>query len=410
MYKRFYYDRAMRFEQFSWNRRDDDIKNSLFEDSYHVNSLPKNYCYGSDLAEYLTDETSSDNFKPFLRFSRSHSSDRKPSTNKVVLNKKLFRRNRTADDFSPSFATLPSVDIDSYDPLAVIKESSDSRNHEIENDNKSYEKVGGKLLRKKLSYESRERRDSLKLDLNEELTKISKLPERYKVLASDDNSVGSLISDVRSKLLILQSDKEKIEGKVSSVQSYKLEDSNVVQEVSKPEQSVEEDEVFEPPKKDTNTTALRKAPRLSRESKIRSVSVTIQEIPEIFDAKQSPSSISKNATTANPQTKSTSSRGSLKKIPSSSSIKKPSTSSNTIPNSSDYGRSRPGGHRESFKKNDRTNDRLSEQDRDVIDREHKDGSLNRSLSNTDTNIEDRIGKISLINAVELDNANVYVFF
>ncbi|KAL7021097.1 hypothetical protein ACKWTF_011753 [Chironomus riparius] len=49
-----------------------------------------------------------------------------------------------------------------------------------------------------------------------------------------------------------------------------------------------------------------------------------------------------------------------------------------------------GGHRESFKKNDRTNERNSEQDRDASDRELKDGNLNRSLSNTDTNIEDRI--------------------
>lgn len=60
----------------------------------------------------------------------------------------------------------------------------------------------------------------------------------------------------------------------------------------------------------------------------------------------------------------------------------------------DRGRSRhlEGGHRESFKKNERTNDRNSDQDRDASDRELKDGSLNRSLSNTDTNIEDRIGK------------------
>lgn len=71
--------------------------------------------------------------------------------------------------------------------------------------------------------------------------------------------------------------------------------------------------------------------------------------------------------------------------------------SSNEPSSSDYdrdrGRSRhiEGGHRDSFKKNDRTNDRGSDQDRDVSDREHKGGSLNRSLSNTDTNLEDRIG-------------------
>lgn len=81
--------------------------------------------------------------------------------------------------------------------------------------------------------------------------------------------------------------------------------------------------------------------------------------------------------------------------------KKPSPDNNETPEkstSSDYdrdrGRSRhlEGGHRESFKKNERTNDRSSDQDRDASDRELKDGSLNRSLSNTDTNLEDRIGK------------------
>lgn len=69
------------------------------------------------------------------------------------------------------------------------------------------------------------------------------------------------------------------------------------------------------------------------------------------------------------------------------------------PPSSDYdrdrGRSRhmDAGHRESFKKNDRTNNRASDQDRDASDRErNKGGSLNRSLSNTDPNLEDRIGE------------------
>lgn len=68
--------------------------------------------------------------------------------------------------------------------------------------------------------------------------------------------------------------------------------------------------------------------------------------------------------------------------------------------SSDYDRDRgrtrntESGHRESFKKHERTNDRNSEQDRDTSDRELKVGSLNRSLSNTDANIEDRIGEIS----------------
>lgn len=353
------------------------MRNSIIDDSFHVNSLPKNYSYGSDLAEYLTDETLSENFsKPFTRFSRSYSIDQKPKKIFATSQRNAFRRNKTSVDFSPSFATLPSVDFDSYDPLAVIKETSDTVNYE----EVGTKKVERKLFPKKLSSESRERRDSLKLDLHSELS-IAKLPQRYKVLQSDDNSVGSLINEVRSKLLVSVDEnkivgKEAIEGKVSSIQNRaKLESK----EVSKDEYTGD-DEVFETPKKE-----VKKIPRLSRESKMNSV--TIQETPEIFDAK-SPS-ISHSNATANP--KSTPSRGSLKKIASSSSLKKPSTSS-IQQNSSDYGRSRPGGHRESFKKNDRTNDRLSEQDRDASDREHKDGSLNRSLSNTDTNIEDRIGK------------------
>lgn len=119
--------------------------------------------------------------------------------------------------------------------------------------------------------------------------------------------------------------------------------------------------------------------------KRHSSSVSIEENPKIIVDKTPTKS--SNIASSNVIAKSNSKpvRGSLKK-----SSKKTSTSSDY---DRDRGRSRhiDSGHRESFKKNDRTNERGSDQDRDASDREHKDGSLNRSLSNTDTNLEDRIG-------------------
>ena len=136
-------------------------------------------------------------------------------------------------------------------------------------------------------------------------------------------------------------------------------------------------------------------------SSVRS-SVSFKEKPKSVNNKTSTKSnkIASSNVIANPNTKP--SRGSLKK-----SSNKPSTNSDY---DRDRGRSRhvDSGHRESFKKNNRTNERGSDQDRDASDREHKDGSLNRSLSNTDTNLEDRIGlcplktfRNQLINIYEL---------
>lgn len=130
--------------------------------------------------------------------------------------------------------------------------------------------------------------------------------------------------------------------------------------------------------------------------KKRNSSVSIKESPKPNNHKapSKSSNIASSNVIANSNEKPL--RGSLKK------------SSNKQQTSSDYdrdrGRSRhiDSGHRESFKKNDRTNERGSDQDRDASDREHKDGSLNRSLSNTDTNLEDRIGlnKLSLFGTMK----------
>lgn len=130
----------------------------------------------------------------------------------------------------------------------------------------------------------------------------------------------------------------------------------------------------------------------------RNSSVSINENPEYFEY-SIPSKTTKSCKIASSnaiaklRTKPT--RGSLKKSTSSIKSKKPSTTLSRHNSSSDYDRrmrNTDGGHRESFKKHDRTNGRNSEQDRDASDREQKDGNLNRSLSNTDTNIEDRIGE------------------
>lgn len=117
------------------------------------------------------------------------------------------------------------------------------------------------------------------------------------------------------------------------------------------------------------------------------ISVSINKTPEYFEYNSPIKLIKsiKNASSVNiAKLNSKQSDGSLKK---SSKLQKNS--------SSDFerrSRHLESVHRESFKKNDRTNERNSEQDRDTIEREHKDGNLNRSLSNTDTNLEDRIGK------------------
>lgn len=124
----------------------------------------------------------------------------------------------------------------------------------------------------------------------------------------------------------------------------------------------------------------------------RNSSVSINENPEYFEY-NTPSKITKSSKIASSNAiaklNTKPKRGSLKKSTSSTKTKKSPRSS------SDYDRrtrNLEGGHRESFKKNDRTNERNSEHDRDASDRELKDGNLNRSLSNTDTNIEDRIGE------------------
>ncbi|KAG5672487.1 hypothetical protein PVAND_002613 [Polypedilum vanderplanki] len=298
-------------------------------------------------------------------------------------------------------------------------------------------------------------RENLKLDL-----KFENKPK------TPVESIGSIINDVRTQLLLSESDDKKIdlsslkvelEGKVVSPKilltekyisektidfenkitlndeaSASNESPNVFEkcrsrtlsdDTSKTvsENDDDDEEVFEdvfatPHKRERNasfsgktkanlsnkherSSSLENVPTKSNIRKnssgksTRNSSVSINENPEYFEytipTKSTKSSkIASSHAIAKLNTKPK--RGSLKKSSTSKSPKKHTAS--TSSRSSDYerGRSRnvEGSHRESFKKNDRTNERSSEQD--ASDREHKDGNLNRSLSNTDTNIEDRI--------------------
>lgn len=281
-----------------------------------------------------------------------------------------------------------------------------------------YKKVDDKSdnFEEKVSRERRYSRDSLKLELNRENSRRKKSLEKENLLKVDDrtklqpspnrdenfkrkNFEGTVVSPKVTA--------ETVKQKYISEKAVGYENSNKLPKTQKnpfekcrstisatsnnsneslPNDDEIADDVFDSPfSKDTvvasktqapkqrRSSSLEALPQKSADSKSHNSSISIKNEPEYFDATK-PCKIASPLTTAKP------SRGSLKK---------------TLEKRSDYdrdrGRSRhmEGGHRESFKKNDRTNERGSEQD--ASDRELKDGSLNRSLSNTDTNLEDRIG-------------------
>lgn len=317
---------------------------------------------------------------------------------------------------------------------------------------------------------NRDRRDSLKLDLKYETFLTGTSPDcnsrdyrniKTKNVLKHDDSIASIISEVKSKMVLSRSHrkhketenddealKEQLEGRVvspkmkddlikpkyisekaigldnkfagSAVAATQNEESENVFEKCRSTISASSieareaddegivDEVFESPSKHkkANNSVRDKTvrPKLSRQSaslesslkkrgksaerRSRNSSVSIEEKPDYHEycSPTKSGKIPSSHAIAKSQTKS----------PRTSTTQ--STIKTKTPSGSDYdrdrGRSRhlEGGHRESFKKNERTNERNSEQDRDASDREHKDGSLNRSLSNTDTNLEDRIGE------------------
>lgn len=360
-----------------------------------IRSLPKNYCYNADLAECLTD-TGGTLERPRI----------KPKFLKSFSMISSYEKFSNYDKFSPTFATLPSEDSDYYDPLMVIKETPGTS---IIHEEPAFIDDEIRLFKKKHSrVRERRRDDSLKLDYSHEKSH-SQLPQRYRALQSD-NSIESVINDARSNKIISDESEhyhkksidencaEKTrEGSLRQVNGdfeelfikssvTKLENNpkntNSCEKVEKSALHDEEylnDDVFDPPENSNNELKLGDKKKITA-----SVSIRDDKL-EILDANETSPPFPPSSSNAKK-----SKRGSLKKLSTSSSVQM------NHHDSSDYsGRSRhlEGGHRESFKKNNRTNDRSSEPDRDASDRTHKDGSLNRSLSNTDTNIEDRIGNM-----------------
>lgn len=299
------------------------------------------------------------------------------------------------------------------------------------------------LIPKEDVKERRYSRENLKLDL-----KINKP-------AIKSDTIGSIIDNVRSQMLF-KSDlplnneerrsslKLELEGKVFSppkISDAKIISENKVEQPSKnlfqkcrsrssensrseKEESNEDDEevvddVFENKKSKAVTSLSRernasfsgkdkpKQTRGRRSSSLEGVvalrsrsksrndsnkssrnsSVSINENPQYFEYNPSPK------LTKSGKIVSSAAIAKLRTTPSRGSLKKPSPKNSTSTKSSpkkrsDYDRTsrvKEGGHRDSFKKNDRTN-----QHDIVSDREQKD--LNRSLSNADTNLEDRIGE------------------
>lgn len=275
-------------------------------------------------------------------------------------------------------------------------------------------------------------RDYLTLDLKDSESFRSSTTELYqKVLrrrktVDSEESVCTIVEGVKSAMFLSprQAFKHELEGKVVSPKCNKSSDSEAKKasnqkskqdlfrkcstrsSVTSNEEATSPDmvdDVFDKPdlkaksklpKASSKKSIPQKAKSNKRsnndeankpaEIKSRNSSVTIKDIPECFAGKTSTKSSKIASSNAIAKLNSKPSRASLKK----------STNNNNSDYDRDRGRSRhmEGGHRESFKKNDRTNERGSDQDRDSSDRELKDGSFNRSLSNTDTNLEDRIGK------------------
>lgn len=370
-------------------------------------------------------------------------SDRKPPT--------PLRRRETCSGFFPAFSS--SVESETYDPSAssIFRNSSSvetplkdlelSSNHDYLNRNRSLEErklkkahslvaddqvidveydsdIGWKTtnvrrnpfrkekeckLEAELEASGKQRsrtysRDSLKLDLKMEKYQKRALPSVEKKTKA---SMSSIVDGFKSKISIspeqsatslkaqLTPDNTN-EPKISEVSANerstrknafvkcRSRSSEHSQESSgnKSDNDEMEDDVFE-----TNSKT-KKAPAKPKTKVHRSKAPGILEAAKILVESKTSTNVTptKSSKNASSNAIANSPYGSLKK-------------SSDMTNSDydrDRGRSRhmESGHRESFKKNARTN----EQDRDASDREQKDGSLNRSLSNTDTNLEDRIGK------------------
>lgn len=404
--------------------------------SYSLNaqSLPKNYCFSpvvdksvSYFSPMPTPKYRSRSLEPDFRSARkTFDSSQLVGREEYFSDDSLSERSlaslqrhpisiehRRQFAFRPNFETIPSIDGDhrgsfpitkpcdfskSYFNASLSKEVltrahslvADDRIIDVEYDSDTGWKTKSVRLNPfKKRTQSPVSRENLKLDLNE-------LPENH-IIEAKIKKKDKLKSSRTPKENILDksSDKSSDVEKASKVRrnnfakarsrsSATSNDSDIPQDLSEVV-----DEVFETFKDLLKDTAKEKSLSSSSEtllakkrgtfvaSKSRTSSVSIKEEPERIDHEHPNNSSHSPHAIANSPKKSS-----------------PSKKHASSDYDRDRGRSRhlEGGHRESFKKNERTNDRNSDQDRDASDRELKDGSLNRSLSNTDTNLEDRIGK------------------
>lgn len=423
---------------------------SYLKDPSNANSVPKNYCYGAKAAAsfdvaycshsiYNSAVSSRQKYQSFCDFDRNTFSENEATSS----SSSSFRRNPVSSGFSPAFPAIPSIESDNFEPeISVSRGASSvdvgackltqsyfdihvdkpllSRQHCLVADDRiidvAYDSDVGwtttnvrtnpykssESFEQKVSRERRCSRDSLKLDLRHEALNKKAFNEQAfnekalknsKTLEMKENCEKSESTKLKEQLEGSSNPppmKEKLEEKESSRNVFEKCRSTISATSDNSFECLEDDEeivddVFDAPdlktKKASKTKARKVRQRrssgfeaLSTKSLLdRNSSVSINDKPEYFDATK-PCKIASSSTHAK------SSRGSLKK-----------SSTKCSDYDRDRGRSRhmESGHRESFKKNDRTNERGSEQD--SSDRELKGGSLNRSLSNNDTNLEDRIG-------------------
>lgn len=303
-------------------------------------------------------------------------------------------------------------------------------------------------LRDKFKDRRRNLRKSSSLSRDKSISYIEESFDRSKIKSKNKQMIegktcsnqSTKIKDFKEKSFARNAEKDSDIFKKCSNKS-----SGSFGETTKQKSFSEEDEVFESklvrgaknssfngkPSKSQNCSSRRSsslealpvefAKKLDHGSLSRTSSVSINDTPEYFDYPPCPSSTSPNANHfSSPSTFANNNgiallgtkpaRGSLKKPPHSKNTNKSGKSPKKSPHSSklsltitsdyevrDRGRSRHPDHRESFKKNARA----GEQDRESSDREllQKDAILNRSLSNNDGALEDRIGKLLTINSI-----------
>lgn len=394
----------------------------------YANSLPSNYSYDlnacnfscSNIVKHSSSSSEfSDSCFPLYHNSESLSYKRRSTKVKHELQRRLpaipARRKNTSADFFPIFTTIPSVDCDSYSSEISYRNSYRESPPEVPKENYNREYLKLDIHRHNSFYPKENRRsDDSSSDANEKI-KTKDLESFKKSSKTRENVEGKVVSaEIKAKI----STENDLENKASSQSAVNKRD-HFSKGSSKSSATIDSDEVksdgeeltdnvFESPcKKNPSSIAIipnvltshsraRRSSSLeayppnsrnkSVENRSRLSSVSIKNKLEYFEY-DSPSKSSKSGKIA-----SSMAIAKLNTKPSRGSLKKPKKLSSDYDR--DRGRSRhtESGHRDSFKKNERTN----EQDRDASDREQKDGSLNRSLSNTDTNLEDRIGKRAFI--------------